>query len=128
MQIDTYIINYDDFYYKEHAMQYSLTDLEIKNSPNGSVVKILKNTDHTFAGFGEIYFSFIEKDKIKGWKKHLKYSLNLVVVRGAVTFAFFDNGILGNYYTRFPPNGSEGSGLKVAHGSRFREKGQKIKY
>ena len=42
----------------------------------------------------EIYFSWINKKAIKGWKLHKKMSMNLVVPIGKVKFVFYDGKIL----------------------------------
>ena len=39
----------------------------IKNI-NGDILKFINNKDKHFKQFGEIYFSFINKNKIKAWK------------------------------------------------------------
>ena len=44
-----------------------------------------------FAGFGEAYFSSIKNGEIKGWNRHKKMTLNLVVPVGKVTFVLFEN-------------------------------------
>ena len=50
----------------------------------------MKKTDNGFGGFGEAYFSTIHKCDIKGWKKHFKMTLNLVVVVGKIEFVVYD--------------------------------------
>ncbi len=52
---------------------------------------MLKSTDSFFDGFGEIYFSTINDQAIKGWKKHLKISQNIIVPSGRVKFVFYDD-------------------------------------
>lgn len=59
--------------------------------PNGDVFHALKCTDEGFAGFGEAYFTQIESGKAKGWKRHNKMILNLVVVYGKVKFVIYDD-------------------------------------
>ena len=48
----------------------------------------LKTSDNGFIGFGEAYFSWIEKGAIKAWKCHKRMTLNLVVPLGEVRFVF----------------------------------------
>mgnify|MGYP001214238443 CR=1 FL=1 len=43
-----------------------------------------------FAGFGEAYFSEIKSGKVKGWNRHKKMILNLIVPFGEVTFVICD--------------------------------------
>ena len=38
----------------------------------------------------EIYFSEIYFGKIKGWKRHLRMNMNLIVPEGLVKFVFYD--------------------------------------
>ena len=46
----------------------------------------MKVGDAGFDGFGEAYFSSVNKDQIKGWKKHRKMTLNLLVPLGEIQF------------------------------------------
>tara|TARA_B110000444_G_C18852044_1_gene606621 strand:- start:18731 stop:19183 length:453 start_codon:yes stop_codon:yes gene_type:complete len=57
----------------------------------GNILHGLKKTDDNFFGFGEAYFSMIDKNQIKGWNKHSKMTLNLLVPVGEVTFIVHDN-------------------------------------
>ena len=56
----------------------------------GDVLHAIKKIDPGFLDFGEAYFSFIENGVVKGWKRHLKMTLNLIVPIGSVRFIFFD--------------------------------------
>ena len=55
----------------------------------GDVIKNIKVGDKGYKGFGETYYSKIDFTKTKGWKKHLKMTLNLTCVIGEVRFIFF---------------------------------------
>ena len=57
----------------------------------GDVLHAMKKSDNGFTGFGESYFSQIESNVVKAWKKHLKMTLNLIVPIGRVRFVFMDN-------------------------------------
>ncbi len=80
----------------------------------GNIFHALKVNEPSFKKFGEAYFSFIDFEYIKGWKKHLKMTCNLIVPIGNVKFVFFDSNfqfiseeIIGeNDYIRItiPPN------------------------
>ena len=48
-------------------------------------------SDEGFVGFGEAYFTKIEPHGVKGWKRHNRYVLNLVVIVGAVKFVIYDD-------------------------------------
>ena len=60
------------------------------NTSGGDVLHALKSSDEDFNNFGEIYFSWVEKNAIKAWKKHTRMSMNLVVPVGLVRFVFYD--------------------------------------
>lgn len=68
-----------------------LTDLKIIPGENGGVMHALKATESSYNGFGEAYFSSVASGKIKGWKQHLKMTLNLVVPVGAIRFVIYDD-------------------------------------
>jgi dTDP-4-dehydrorhamnose 3,5-epimerase len=55
---------------------------------DGNVKHGLKSSDESFVGFGEVYFTEIKKDKIKGWKRHSKMTLNLLPVLGRIILYF----------------------------------------
>lgn len=101
-----------------------LNNLKVIKTEGGDVRHFLKLNEQSYNGFGEIYFSFINKDSIKGWKLHTKMTMNLVVPIGEVGFVFFDESsssfkvykIGENNYARLtvPPNiwfGFKGIGL-----------------
>lgn len=67
-----------------------LTPLKQIHNPKGDIFHAMKESDNGFDGFGEAYFSTINKDDIKGWKKHTKMTLNLVVPIGEIEFIFYD--------------------------------------
>ena len=54
----------------------------------GDVMHALKNSDNGFNGFGEVYFSWVERGAIKAWKCHQHMTLNLVVPFGEISFLF----------------------------------------
>jgi dTDP-4-dehydrorhamnose 3,5-epimerase len=67
-----------------------LTPLKKIYHPKGDIFHAMKKSDIGFEGFGEAYFSTIGKDDIKGWKKHLRMTLNLIVVTGRIEFVIYD--------------------------------------
>jgi|TARA_B110000444_G_C18694682_1_gene525970 dTDP-4-dehydrorhamnose 3,5-epimerase len=67
-----------------------LTPLDKIYHPKGEILKIIKKSDTTFNEFGEAYFSTISQGDIKGWKKHTKMILNLVVVIGEIEFVIYN--------------------------------------
>ena len=71
-----------------------LSDLKVIETAKGNVYHALKKSDVTFKNFGEAYFSSVNFNEIKGWKKHTKMTLNLVVVVGEVRLVIYDEKTL----------------------------------
>ena len=67
-----------------------LTPLKQIHNPKGDIFHAMKKSDEGFDGFGEAYFSTINLDDIKGWKKHTKMTLNVVVPLGEIEFVIYD--------------------------------------
>ncbi len=67
-----------------------LTELKQIPLEKGDVFHFLKSNETSYKGFGEVYFSFINKGSSKGWKKHTRMTLNLVVPKGEVKFDLCD--------------------------------------
>ncbi|WP_087691065.1 MULTISPECIES: dTDP-4-dehydrorhamnose 3,5-epimerase [unclassified Pandoraea] len=63
-----------------------VTPLKRIEHPKGDVLHGLKATDDTFRGFGEAYFSTVLPGITKGWKRHERMTLNLVVPVGTIEF------------------------------------------
>jgi dTDP-4-dehydrorhamnose 3,5-epimerase len=59
-------------------------------TPQGEVRHGLKASDPGFAGFGEVYFSEVLGGHVKGWKRHRRMVMNLIVVSGTVRFFLHD--------------------------------------
>ena len=77
----------------------------------GNVFHALKATDDGYVGFGEAYFSQIESGAVKGWKRHNRFTLNIIVPVGRVRFVIYDDRIESNTYGQFvehvlSPNGN----------------------
>ena len=68
-----------------------LTPLKQIYHSKGDIFHAMKKSDAGFSGFGEAYFSRINKGDIKGWKKHTKMTLNLVVCQGEIKFVIYDD-------------------------------------
>lgn len=66
-----------------------LTPLKQIFNPKGDIFHAMKKSDVGFEGFGEAYFSTINKDDIKGWKKHTLMTMNLVVPIGEIEFVVY---------------------------------------
>ncbi|MDA9148582.1 dTDP-4-dehydrorhamnose 3,5-epimerase [Alphaproteobacteria bacterium] len=72
------------------------TPLDIINTKGGNVMHAIKTSSYGYAGFGEAYFSQIKYGSIKGWKRHNKMTLNLVVPIGKIKFVLFDDREVSN--------------------------------
>lgn len=59
--------------------------------PKGDIYHALKSTDEGYVGFGEAYFSEIENGEIKGWKRHNRMTLNIIVISGEIGFVIYDD-------------------------------------
>lgn len=68
-----------------------LTPLARIPTPKGDVLHALKAGETSFAGFGEAYFSTVNPGAIKGWKRHARMTLNLVVPVGRIAFVIHDD-------------------------------------
>ena len=83
------------------------------HAPGGDVLHAMKESDAGYAGFGEVYFSWIDAGAVKAWKRHTRMTMNIVVPVGAVRFVFHLDGearfrvedISGDRYARLtvPP-------------------------
>ena len=68
-----------------------ITRLDVIDTPNGNVMHAMKGSSEGYTGFGEAYFSQIDKGAIKAWKRHKEMTLNLVVPIGEIRFVLFDD-------------------------------------
>ena len=68
-----------------------LTLLKRIYHPKGDVFHGMKKSDAGFSGFGEAYFSTINFEDTKPWKKHCKMTLNFVVPMGEIRIVIFDD-------------------------------------
>lgn len=68
-----------------------VTPLKRIPTPGGDVRHAMKASSPGFSGFGEAYFSSIEQGAVKGWKRHRRMTLNLVVPVGEVRFLVHDD-------------------------------------
>ena len=68
-----------------------ITPLDIIETPGGNVMHAMKNDSPGYFGFGEAYFSEIDKNTVKAWKRHREMTLNLIVPLGKIKFVMFDD-------------------------------------
>lgn len=57
----------------------------------GKIMHMLRSDVPYFKEFGEIYFSFVHPNAIKGWHIHKKMTLNYAVPYGKVKLVLYDN-------------------------------------
>lgn len=60
------------------------------SNPKGDIFHGMKRSDPGFCDFGEAYFTFVNSGEIKGWNRHRRMTLNLLVPMGAVAFVVYD--------------------------------------
>ena len=73
-----------------------ITKLDAIDTPGGSVMHAMKESSIGYSGFGEAYFSQVDKGTIKAWKRHKKMTLNLIVPVGEIRFTLFDDREVSN--------------------------------
>jgi len=59
----------------------------------GTIYHMLRSDDEIFEDFGEIYFSSVFPDVIKGWHIHKKMVLNYAVISGMIKLVLYDNRV-----------------------------------
>ena len=78
--------------------QVLLTPLRIIKGESGNVMHALKQQEESFQGFGEAYFSTVHARAVKGWKKHRRMILNLIVPVGTIKFVLYDDRLASSTY------------------------------
>ena len=68
-----------------------ITTLKIISDNRGKVMHMLRRDSSIFKNFGEIYFSTIYTNLIKGWHLHKEATLNYACVKGKVKLVLFDD-------------------------------------
>jgi dTDP-4-dehydrorhamnose 3,5-epimerase len=57
----------------------------------GTIFHMLRRDDPHFVEFGEIYFTSIFPDVVKGWHKHSEMTLNYACIFGRVKLVLYDD-------------------------------------
>ena len=57
----------------------------------GTVMHMLKRTDPHFIEFGEIYFSTVYRNVVKGWHRHREMTLAYACIFGRVKLVVYDD-------------------------------------
>jgi len=65
-----------------------VTPLQRIGTAGGDVLHGMKQSDAGYAGFGEVYFSWVSMDIVKAWKRHTQMTMNVAVPVGKVRFVF----------------------------------------
>lgn len=65
-----------------------VTPLRRVETIGGDVLHGMKQSDAGYAGFGEVYFSWVSMDIVKAWKCHTQMTMNVAVPVGKVRFVF----------------------------------------
>ena len=105
---------------------FACKELDMVEVPGGNIVKLLKNTDEDFKGFGEAYFSYINSGAVKAWKKHLSMNLFLTVPLGKIKFVFFDE--IRNLFDEVILTSSDKKAIIVKPNVWFGFKGRSLPY
>lgn len=56
----------------------------------GNIIKFIKKNDKNYKKFGELYFTWVKNNYLKGWKFHKKMHMNLTVPVGKIRCMFYD--------------------------------------
>ena len=81
-----------------------LTPLTQIFNPKGDIFHAMKKTSDGYEGFGEAYFSTINKGDIKNWRKHTKMTLNIVVPIGEIKFVVYNEKIKNFFSVKLSQN------------------------
>jgi dTDP-4-dehydrorhamnose 3,5-epimerase len=57
----------------------------------GTIYHMLRATDPHFVAFGEIYFTSIYRDVVKGWHRHRDMTLNYACIAGRIKLVLYDD-------------------------------------
>lgn len=57
----------------------------------GKVMHMIRADSPLFKKFGEIYFSVVNHDAVKAWKRHLKMTQHIAVPVGSIRLVIYDN-------------------------------------
>ena len=101
-----------------------LTPLKQIYHPKGDIFHAMKKSDIGFDGFGEAYFSTINQNDIKGWKKHTKMTLNIVVPVGNIEFVVYDENSKEFFSTKLSHNNYQRLTVKSGLWMAFRGIGE----
>jgi dTDP-4-dehydrorhamnose 3,5-epimerase len=67
-----------------------LTPLRQITDSRGAVLHMLRSDSPEFTAFGECYFSIVNPNVVKAWKRHLRQTQNIAVPAGRARFVLCD--------------------------------------
>ena len=70
--------------------EIKISKLIYKSNDQGSLYRIMRETDKSFNRFGEVYITTLKPNIFKGWKMHTINTTNLSVHIGEVKVIIFD--------------------------------------
>jgi len=76
-----------------------LSPLKIIENEKGNIYRALRVDEEAYEGFGEAYFSTINFNQIKGWKKHTNMTMNLIVPVGEIQLVLYDDRYNRNHFS-----------------------------
>ena len=97
-----------------------LTPLKQIYNPKGDIFHAIKKSDEGFVDFGEAYFSSINLGAIKGWKRHSKMILNIIVISGEIDFVVYDEKTKDFFNIRISRNNYQRLTVKAGLWMAFR--------
>ena len=67
--------------------------IPLKRIPDerGTIMHMMRADDPHFKQFGEIYFSTVYKDVVKGWHRHREMTLNYACIFGRIKLVIYDD-------------------------------------
>lgn len=74
-------------------MPAHFTELRRIKTSGGEVMKALHADEADFKGLGEAYFSRVNANSVRGWKRHNQMTVNVVVPVGHVRFVVENDGV-----------------------------------
>jgi len=67
-----------------------IVPLKTIKDERGKIMHMMRSDENHFEEFGEIYFSWVNPQVVKGWHLHKKMSLNYAVPVGSIKLVLYD--------------------------------------
>ena len=68
------------------AKLYKIIKIKRIKNQKGDIIKIVNSRKKYFRGFGELYFSKVKRNKIKGWNYHKRNTCLLTFYKTSTLF------------------------------------------